>query len=187
MTKYSLKETGYKKMYLINKFEKGIMENSLLNMTNDKEKLNENLPPVNVISQETQTNSLEGLNETIEPPNESTKNIPVNENSISNFHKETNNNIEENTSKNNDLDKYNKDQIKIKHSKNDKNIEKKLHSNMELLSKGMKTRNFKKGLSNHPYKNTSINKYSNPSKKIKKSKSGITLIDEDEAFYGWKL
>jgi hypothetical protein len=68
MTKYSLKETGYKKMYLINKFEKGIMENSLLNMTNDKETLNENLPPVNVISQETQTNSLEGLNETIEPP-----------------------------------------------------------------------------------------------------------------------
>ena len=55
------------------------------------------------------------------------------------------------------------------------------------LSKGMKTRNFKKSLKNHPYKNTSTNKYSNPSKKIKKSKSGITLIDEDESFHGWKL
>jgi hypothetical protein len=51
----------------------------------------------------------------------------------------------------------------------------------------MKTRNFKKGLRNHPYKNTSINKYSNPSKKIKKLKSGATLIDEDESFNGWKF
>ena len=117
MTKYSLKENGYKKMYLINKFEKEIMENSLLNMTNDKEKLKENLPSVNVISQESQTNSLEGLNETIAPPSEPTTNIPVSENSISNFHKETNNKIEENTSKNNDLDKYNKEQIKLKHPK----------------------------------------------------------------------
>ena len=83
------------------------MEISLLNIRSDIEKLNENLAPLNVTSQETQNNSLEGLTETIELPKESTKNIPVNKNGISNINKETNNNIGENTSKNIDLDKYN--------------------------------------------------------------------------------
>ena len=65
-------------------------------------------------------------------------------------------------------------------------MEKKLYSNPEL-SKAIKTRNFKKGLRNHPYKNNSINKYSNPSKKIKKLKPGVTLIDEDESFQEWNF
>ena len=38
MVKYSPKENTYKEMYLINKFEKDIMENSLQNMRNDKRK-----------------------------------------------------------------------------------------------------------------------------------------------------
>ena len=65
-------------------------------------------------------------------------------------------------------------------------MEKKRYSNTELF-KGIKTRNFKKSLRNHPYKNTSINKTSDSSKDIKKLKSEATLIDEEEAFHGWKL
>ena len=38
MVKYLPMENTYNEMYLINKFEKGIMENSLQNMTNDKTK-----------------------------------------------------------------------------------------------------------------------------------------------------
>merc|ERR1712074_482973 len=38
MAKYSPKENTYKEMYLINKFEKDIMENSLQNMRNDQSK-----------------------------------------------------------------------------------------------------------------------------------------------------
>ena len=38
MVKYSPKENTYKEMYLINKFERDIMENTLQNMRNDKTK-----------------------------------------------------------------------------------------------------------------------------------------------------
>ena len=38
MVKYSPKENSYREMYLINKFEKDIMENSLQNMRNDQTK-----------------------------------------------------------------------------------------------------------------------------------------------------
>ena len=36
MTKYLPKDSGYTQMYLINKFEKNIMENTLSNMKNDQ-------------------------------------------------------------------------------------------------------------------------------------------------------
>ena len=38
MVKYSPNENTYKEMYLINKFEKDVMENSLQNIRNDKTK-----------------------------------------------------------------------------------------------------------------------------------------------------
>ena len=38
MVKYSPKDNSYKEMYLINKFEKDVMENSLQNMRIDKTK-----------------------------------------------------------------------------------------------------------------------------------------------------
>ena len=37
MVKYALQENTYKEMYLINKFEKDIMENSMQNLGNKKE------------------------------------------------------------------------------------------------------------------------------------------------------
>ena len=59
MVKYSPKENSYKEMYLINKFEKNIMENSLQNLRNNKKDL---------IDKSVTTNNVypEGRKETIE-------------------------------------------------------------------------------------------------------------------------
>ena len=59
MVKYSPKENSYKEMYLINKFEKNIMENSLQNLKNNKKDL---------IDKSVTTNNVypEGRKETIE-------------------------------------------------------------------------------------------------------------------------
>ena len=47
MVKYSPKENTYKEMYLINKFEKDIMENSLQNLQNSKKDLAQKITPEN--------------------------------------------------------------------------------------------------------------------------------------------
>ena len=49
-------------MYLINKFEKVIMENSLQNMRNDKRKTAEKSTMMNNMSPETQNEALENAN-----------------------------------------------------------------------------------------------------------------------------
>ena len=90
MVKYSPKENTYKEMYLINKFEKDIMENSLQNMRNDKRKTAEKSTMVNNISLETQNEALENTNKkTIQPVQES-QNQVSNENSILNIPEEEN-------------------------------------------------------------------------------------------------
>ena len=90
MVKYSPKENTYKEMYLINKFEKDIMENSLQNMRNDKRKTTEKSTMVNNISLETQNEALENTNKkTIQPVQES-QNQVSNENSILNIPEEEN-------------------------------------------------------------------------------------------------
>ena len=48
MVKYSPKENTYKEMYLINKFERDIMENTLQNMRNDKTKNSQKFTTENV-------------------------------------------------------------------------------------------------------------------------------------------
>ncbi len=58
MSKHSTSLGEYKEMYLINKFQKDIMENSLVNMSSEKLKSKENLPTLNMISQTTQTNKI---------------------------------------------------------------------------------------------------------------------------------
>ena len=88
MVKYSPKENTYKEMYLINKFEKDIMENSLQNMRNDKRKTTEKSTMPNNISLETQNEALENTNKkTIQPVQES-QNQVSNENSILNIPEE---------------------------------------------------------------------------------------------------
>ena len=63
MVKYSPKENTYKEMYLINKFEKDIMENSLQNMRNDKTKTTQKVTTTNNISPANEKESLENSNE----------------------------------------------------------------------------------------------------------------------------
>merc|ERR1712074_240492 len=50
MVKYSPKDNTYKEMYLINKFEKDIMENSLQNRRNDQTKTTQKIITTNDIS-----------------------------------------------------------------------------------------------------------------------------------------
>ena len=83
MTKYLPKDSGYKQMYLINKFEKkNIMETALSNMKNDERKSDTVTSPKKV-SQETQTPSPQDLNSHITPKeqqdssvNDSGNNVP---------------------------------------------------------------------------------------------------------------
>ena len=89
MVKYLPKENTYKEMYLINKFEKDIMENSLQNMRNDKRKTAEKSTMVNNMSPETQNEALENVNKkTIE--HDTSQNQVSNENSILNIPEEKN-------------------------------------------------------------------------------------------------
>ena len=66
MTKYLPKDSNYTQMYLINKFEKNIMENALSNMKNDQ-KNTETMNAPKKISQETQTPSPQYSNSDIIP------------------------------------------------------------------------------------------------------------------------
>ena len=85
MAKYSPKENTYKEMYLINKFEKDIMENSLQNMRNEKRKTAEKSTMVNNISLETQNEALENTNKKTVQPVQESQNQVSNENSILNI------------------------------------------------------------------------------------------------------
>ena len=62
MVKYSPKENTNKEMYLINRFEKDIMENSLQNMRNDKTKTSQNITTLNNVSPNNEKDALEKSN-----------------------------------------------------------------------------------------------------------------------------
>ena len=55
MSKHSPDDIGYKQMFLINKFEKDIMENSLSKMKETKNIFNESSNPIKNISKSSQT------------------------------------------------------------------------------------------------------------------------------------
>ena len=55
MSKHSPDDIGYKQMFLINKFEKDIMENSLSKMREPKNISNESSNPIKNISKSSQT------------------------------------------------------------------------------------------------------------------------------------
>ena len=102
MVKYSPKENTYKEMYLINKFEKDIMENSLQNMRNDKRKTAEKSTMVNNMSPETQNEALENVNKkTIQ--HDTSQNQVSNENSILDIPEEENSTTEKELPLNIDL------------------------------------------------------------------------------------
>ena len=122
MSKHSLSVGEYNEMYLINKFQKDIMENSLVNMSSEKLKSKENLPTLNMISQTTQTNTPEDLNESKNLPLESIKNVVSHTNNVTDIPTETINNIQEELLKNDKLKDKGKD---TKNSKNPKKVDKK--------------------------------------------------------------
>ena len=103
MVKYSPKENTYKEMYLINKFEKDIMENSLQNMRNDKRKTTEKSAMANNMSQETQKEALENANKKTIQPVQASQNQVSNENSILNIPEEKNTTTEKELPLNIDL------------------------------------------------------------------------------------
>ena len=82
MVKYLPKENTYKEMYLINKFEKDIMENSLQNLRDDKRKTAEKGTMVNNIPLESQKEALENSNKETMQPVQANQNQVSNENSI---------------------------------------------------------------------------------------------------------
>ena len=59
MVKYSPKENSYREMYLINKFEKDIMENSLQNLRNNKKDLIDKSVATNNVNPEGRKETLE--------------------------------------------------------------------------------------------------------------------------------
>ena len=68
MVKYALQENTYKEMYLINKFEKDIMENSMQNLGNNKRNTVENIVQTDNINNEAPKSTLENKIEKLVPP-----------------------------------------------------------------------------------------------------------------------
>ena len=82
MVKYSPKENSYKEMYLINKFEKDVMENSLQNMRIDKTKTTQKIPASNTTSSENEKEALETSNKKKSQSENGNENLVSNENDI---------------------------------------------------------------------------------------------------------
>ena len=82
MVKYSPNENTYKEMYLINKFEKDVMENSLQNMRNDKTKTTQKIPASNNTSSENEKEALETSNKKKSQSENGNENLVSNENDI---------------------------------------------------------------------------------------------------------
>ena len=97
MVKYSPKENTYKEMYLINKFEKDIMENSLQNLQNSKKDLAQKITPENNDTQQKQKEVLQDDGKKISQTSQLDVNSEINENQLLNNPKPIN------TSINNDI------------------------------------------------------------------------------------
>ena len=82
MVKYSPKDNSYKEMYLINKFEKDVMENSLQNMRIDKTKTTQKIPASNTTSSENEKEALETSNKKKSQSENGNENLVSNENDI---------------------------------------------------------------------------------------------------------
>ena len=97
MVKYSPKENTYKEMYLINKFEKDIMENSLQNLQNSKKDFAQKITPENNDTQQKQKEVLQNDGKKISQTSQLDVNSEINENQL------LNNPEPINTSINNDI------------------------------------------------------------------------------------
>ena len=82
MVKYLPNENTYKEMYLINKFDKDVMESSLQNMRHDKTKSTQKIPTSNKTSSENETEALETPNKKKPQSEKGNENRMSNENDI---------------------------------------------------------------------------------------------------------
>ena len=100
MVKYSPKENTYKEMYLINKFEKDIMENSLQNLQNNKKDVTQKVAPTENETQQTPKEILPDDGKKKSQTSELDINPEANENEILNIQESinTSNNNPENSS-----------------------------------------------------------------------------------------
>ena len=95
MVKYSPKDNTYKEMYLINKFEKDIMENSLQNLRNDKTKTAQKITPENIVPLDDEKELIENSDKNtshLQPEKQSQKS---NENNTMNIPEVINTSIEQ--------------------------------------------------------------------------------------------
>ena len=203
MVKYSPKENTYKEMYLINKFEKDIMENSLQNMRNDKRKTAEKSTMVNNMSPETQNEALENVNKkTIQ--HDTSQNQVSNENSILDIPEEENSTTEKELPLNIDLSNNENAILSPSNLKRILATEKSAIKKIKQITQKEKKKNKNKG-SKSPEKRTTrriakdLNRKRITVKNVSKPLSMITSITEkklksgrandtiDEIFQNWHV
>lgn len=203
MVKYSPKENTYKEMYLINKFEKDIMENSLQNMRNDKRKTAEKSTMVNNMSPETQNEALENVNKkTIE--HDTSQNQVSNENSILDIPEEKNTTTEKELPLNIDLSDNENAILSPSNLKRILATEKSAIKKIKQITQKEKKKNKNKG-SKSPEKRTTrriakdLNRKRITVKNVSKPLSVITSITDkklksgrandtiDEIFQNWNV
>ena len=203
MVKYSPKENTYKEMYLINKFEKDIMENSLQNMRNDKRKTAEKSTMVNNMSPETQNEALENVNKkTIQ--HDTSQNQVSNENSILDIPEEENTTTEKELPLNIDLSDNENAILSPSNLKRILATEKSAIKKIKQITQKEKKKNKNKG-SKSPEKRTTrriakdLNRKRITVKNVSKPLSVITSITEkklksgrandtiDEIFQNWNV
>ena len=203
MVKYLPKENTYKEMYLINKFEKDIMENSLQNMRNDKRKTAEKSTMVNNMSPETQNEALENVNKkTIE--HDTSQNQVSNENSILDIPEEENSTTEKELPLNIDLSNNENAILSPSNLKRILATEKSAIKKIKQITQKEKKKNKNKG-SKSPEKRTTrriakdLNRKRITVKNVSKPLSVITSITDkklksgrandtiDEIFQNWNV
>ena len=171
MAKYSPKENTYKEMYLINKFEKDIMENSLQNMRNDQTKTTQKIITTNDISPVKEKEEIENSNKKKTESEKGNQNQISNEKGIPDIPEVLNTSIE-------------KEQINdISLSDNGNTPEQRVYT--KTTPQGIKRKKVKTKKSTTPVIENTSRKNLKGRKKYQLQQEKKILMDE--IFHNWKL
>ena len=160
MVKYSPKENLYREMYLINKFEKDIMENSLQNLRNNKKDLIDKSVATNNVNPEGRKETLENHGKKIlqslpsSTTQEHNESNPVNNPEVSNL--STDNEMPQNSTQIND----------------DSNLEKRVDPSKSKNGPSLSPSSFQSALGTNRKPSKKIKKPSRDEKKQKSPRSG---------------
>ena len=160
MVKYSPKENSYREMYLINKFEKDIMENSLQNLRNNKKDLIDKSVATNNVNPEGRKETLESHGKKIlqslpsSTTQEHNESNPVNNPEVSNL--STDNEMPQNSTQIND----------------DSNLEKRVDPSKSKNGPSLSPSSFQSALGTNKKPSKKIKKPSRDEKKRKSPRSG---------------